>query len=150
MPSRRPAVTILLAEDDPDDRLLAIRAIKQSVLSSHVVYVSDGEELLDYLHRRGSYNEPDVAPHPNVILLDLNMPRKDGREALAEIKSDPFLRRIPVVALTTSEAEEDVNELYDLGVNAFVTKPLTFTALCDALSSLGHFWFEVAQLPPQH
>ncbi|HET6567246.1 MAG TPA: response regulator [Rhodothermales bacterium] len=145
-PEHQPAL-ILLAEDDPDDRMLAMRAFEESRLANTIHCVEDGEELLDYLNRTGVYAHPAHAPRPDLILLDLNMPRKDGREALEEIKADPEFRRIPVVALTTSQEEEDVSRLYDLGVNAFVTKPITFDGLCRAIKALGHFWFDIVQLP---
>ncbi len=140
-------VVILLAEDDPDDRLLTIRALKRSRLRNEIYTVEDGEELMDYLHRRGPYADPQRSPRPGLILLDLNMPRKDGREALQEIKSDPVLRRIPVVVLTTSNAEADILRSYDLGVNAFITKPVTFEELARVLQVLGDFWFEIVRLP---
>ncbi len=140
-------VIILLADDDPDDRLLTIRALKRSRLRNEIYTVEDGEELMDYLHRRGPYADPQRSPRPGLILLDLNMPRKDGREALEEIKSDPVLRRIPVVVLTTSNAETDILRSYDLGVNAFITKPVTFEGLVRALQVLGDFWFEIVRLP---
>ncbi len=140
-------VVILLADDDPDDRLLTIRALKRSRLRNEIYTVEDGEELMDYLHRRGPYADPQRSPRPGLILLDLNMPRKDGREALEEIKSDPVLRRIPVVVLTTSNAEADILRSYDLGVNAFITKPVTFEGLVRALQVLGDFWFEIVRLP---
>lgn len=140
-------VVILLADDDPDDRLLTIRALKRSRLRNEIYTVEDGEELMDYLHRRGAYADPQRSPRPGLILLDLNMPRKDGREALQEIKSDPVLRRIPVVVLTTSNAEADILRSYDLGVNAFITKPVTFEELARALQVLGDFWFEIVRLP---
>jgi len=140
-------VVILLADDDPDDRLLTIRALKRSRLRNEIYTVEDGEELMDYLHRWGPYADPQRSPRPGLILLDLNMPRKDGREALQEIKSDPVLRRIPVVVLTTSNAEADILRSYDLGVNAFITKPVTFEELVHALQVLGDFWFEIVRLP---
>jgi CheY-like chemotaxis protein len=140
-------ITILLAEDDPDDRLLTRRALKKSRLANTIQAVEDGEELMDYLHREGEYSDPDDSPRPGLILLDLNMPRMDGREALKQIKSDPELRRIPVIVLTTSEAEHDILQSYDLGVNAFVTKPVTFDGLADAIQALGNFWFEIVKLP---
>ena len=144
----REPICILLADDDPDDRMLAERALKKNRLANLIKMVEDGEQLMDYLHRRGNYAAPDAAPSPGLILLDLNMPRKDGREALEEIKSDPNLRRIPVVVLTTSEAEQDILRSYDLGVNAFVTKPVTFDGLANAIMRLGEFWFEIVKLPP--
>ena len=115
-------VVILLADDDPDDRALTKRALQGSRMINSVQEVEDGEELMDYLRQRGAH---EGAPLPGLILLDLNMPRKDGREALEEIKRDPDLRRIPVVVLTTSEAEQDILQSYNLGVNAFITKPVT-------------------------
>jgi CheY-like chemotaxis protein len=142
------SIHILLAEDDPDDRMFTRRAVVESNLSSTFAAVTNGEELMRYLHRDGEYDAPDPAPRPDLILLDLNMPRMDGREALREIKSDSDLRRIPVVVLTTSEAEQDILQSYDLGVNAFVTKPVTFDALAEAMQSLGEFWFDLAKLPP--
>ncbi len=140
-------VVILLADDDPDDRLLTIRALKRSRLRNEIYTVEDGEELMDYLYRRGPYADPARSPRPGLILLDLNMPRKDGREALREIKSDPALWRIPVVVLTTSNAEADILRSYDLGVNAFITKPVTFDGLVRALQVLGDFWFEIVRIP---
>jgi CheY-like chemotaxis protein len=140
-------ITILMAEDDPDDRFLAREALEEARLANPLKFVHNGEDLMDYLYRRGAYADPDAAPRPGLILLDLNMPRKDGREALQEIKADPDLRRIPVVVLTTSKAEEDVLRSYDLGVNAYITKPVTFQALVEVMMALGKFWFEIVQLP---
>ncbi len=142
------SVVILLADDDPDDRAFTIRALRQNRLANDVRTVEDGEELMDYLKRRGPYAQEGEAPRPDVILLDLNMPRKDGREALEEIKQDPSLRKIPVVVLTTSEAEQDILQTYDLGVNAFVTKPVTFEGLVNAIRVMSDFWFEIVRLPP--
>ena len=142
-------ITILLADDDADDRMLARDALKESRLANELLFVENGEELLDYLHRRGAYADPGVSPTPGLILLDLNMPRKDGREALKEIKSDPNLRHIPVVVLTTSQAEEDIYRTYDLGVNSFITKPVTFDGLVKVMRTLGTYWFEIVILPPQ-
>jgi CheY-like chemotaxis protein len=150
MSQKRQSVVILLADDDPDDRLLATMALKKSRLANRIQTVEDGEELMDYLHRRGAYADPESSPRPGLILLDLNMPRKDGREALQEIKSDARLRRIPVVVLTTSQADQDIVDTYNLGVNAFVTKPVTFDGLADAIQALGNFWFEIVQLPPDN
>lgn len=140
-------VVILLADDDPEDRLLTLRALKRSRLRNEIYTVEDGQELMDYLYRRGPYADPARSPRPGLILLDLNMPRKDGREALQEIKSDSMLRRIPVVVLTTSNAEADILRSYDLGVNAFITKPVTFEELVRVLQVLGDFWFEIVRLP---
>lgn len=144
------AVVILLADDDPDDRMLTTRALKRNRLANEIKTVEDGEELMDYLRRRNRYEDMYTSPLPGLILLDLNMPRKDGREALQEIKADPSLRRIPVVVLTTSEADQDILRSYDLGVNAFVTKPVTFEGLASAIKRLGDFWFEIVKLPPQN
>lgn len=142
------SIRILLAEDDPDDRLLTRRALSKSRLANTIHMVEDGEELMDFLRREGDYTDPEDAPRPGLILLDLNMPRMDGREALRKIKSDPNLRRIPVIVLTTSEADQDILQSYDLGVNAFVTKPVTFDGLADAIQALGEFWFQIVKLPP--
>jgi len=142
-------IRILLAEDDPDDRLLTRRALQKSQIANTISTVEDGEELMDYLRHEGEYSDPDDAPRPGLILLDLNMPRMDGREALKKIKSDPDLRRIPVIVLTTSEAEQDILQSYDLGVNAFVTKPVTFDGLADTVQALGDFWFEIVKLPSE-
>jgi CheY-like chemotaxis protein len=141
-------ITILLADDDPDDRKLTHDAFVENRLANDFHAVEDGEELLDYLHRRGQYETLRGEPLPGLILLDLNMPRKDGREALKEIKADPELRRIPVVVLTTSKAEEDIVRTYDLGVNSYVTKPVTFKSLVELIKVLGCYWFEVVELPP--
>jgi CheY-like chemotaxis protein len=142
-------IRILLAEDDPDDRLLTRRALQKSRIANTISTVEDGEELMEYLRHEGEYEDPEDAPRPGLILLDLNMPRMDGREALKKIKSDPELRRIPVIVLTTSEAEQDILQSYDLGVNAFVTKPVTFDGLADAIQALGDFWFEIVKLPSE-
>ncbi len=140
-------ITILLADDDPEDRMLARDALQESRVANRLDMVVDGEELLDYLHRRGSYQSLQGSPLPGLILLDLNMPRKDGREALREIKGDPHLRRIPVVVLTTSRAEEDIYRTYDLGVNSFITKPVTFDGLVDVIKALSRYWVEFVELP---
>jgi len=143
------AITILLADDDPDDRMLAKEAFVESRLRNKLEMVEDGEELMEYLLGRGKYTGTNKRPKPDLILLDLNMPRKDGREALREIKSSPELRRIPIVVLTTSKADEDVIRTYDLGVNSFITKPVTFEALVEVLTTLGRYWFEIVELPPE-
>jgi CheY-like chemotaxis protein len=139
---------ILLVDDDADDRMLARDALAESRLANDLREVEDGEQLLDYMHRRGQNADPEKSPRPGLILLDLNMPRKDGREALKEIKSDPNLRHIPVVVLTTSKAEEDIYRTYDLGVNSFITKPVTFDGLVNVMRALGAYWFEIVELPP--
>jgi CheY-like chemotaxis protein len=143
-------ITILLADDDADDRILAQDALKESRLANDMRLVENGEELMDYLLRRGAYENPEASPTPGLILLDLNMPRKDGREALREIKSNPDLRSIPVVVLTTSKAEEDIYRSYDLGVNSFITKPVTFDGLVNVMKALGKYWFEIVELPGHH
>ena len=139
-------ITILMADDDADDRMLAADAMRESRLGNAFRCVEDGQELMDYLTRTGKYADAD-APRPGLILLDLNMPRKDGRQALEEIKSDPELRRIPVVILTTSKTEEDVLRSYDLGANSFITKPVTFDRLVDIVRALGTYWFTIVKLP---
>ena len=141
-------ITILLADDDPDDRQLTRDAFAENRLANVLNTVEDGEELLEYLQRRGRYADKRDAPLPGLILLDLNMPRKDGREALKEIKADANLRRIPIVVLTTSKAEEDILRTYDLGVNSYITKPVTFKSLVELIKLLGRYWFEVVELPP--
>jgi len=140
-------ITLLVAEDDDDDFLLARRALEGSRLANPIHRVRDGEELLDYLHHRSTYAAPGSSPAPALILLDLNMPRLDGREALRAIKSDARLRTIPVVVLTTSRAEEDVLRSYELGVNSFIRKPVTFDGLVEALAVIKRYWFEIVELP---
>ena len=142
-------ITILLADDDADDRMLTKEALAESRLANDLRFVEDGEDLLNYLRRHGRYASPDASPRPGLILLDLNMPRKDGREALREIKGDPNLRSIPIVVLTTSKAEEDIYRTYDLGVNSFITKPVTFDGLVAVMRGLGRYWFEIVELPPE-
>jgi CheY-like chemotaxis protein len=146
-PRKRP-ITILYADDDLDDQLLVKEALEEARLLNDLRFVNDGEELLDYLRRRGEFADPDRSPRPGLILLDLNMPRKNGREALAEIKKDPDLRRIPIIVLTTSKAEEDIYRSYDLGVNSFISKPVTFTGMTSIMKALGAYWFEIVELPP--
>jgi CheY-like chemotaxis protein len=140
-------ITLLMAEDDEDDRLLTRVALAKSRLANELRFVEDGEELMDYLLRRGKYVDPSSSPRPGLILLDLNMPRKDGREALQEIKSTPALRRIPIVVMTTSQADQDVARSYDLGANSYVTKPVTMDSLVEVLQALGRYWFEIVELP---
>jgi CheY-like chemotaxis protein len=140
-------IVILLADDDEDDRILTADALRESKLANELKTVSDGEDLMDYLYRRGNYAPPASAPRPGLVLLDLNMPRKDGREALREMKADPALRSIPVVILTTSKAEEDVERAYNLGANSFIVKPVTFAGLVEALKVATEYWFQIVQLP---
>ena len=139
-------IVILMADDDDDDFLLTRKALEESKLLNTLIRVKDGEELLDYLLKRGNYETAEVE-RPGVILLDLNMPRKDGREALKEIKSNPELSEIPVVIFTTSKAEEDIYRSYQLGVNSFITKPVTFENLIKVMKALGKYWFEIVELP---
>jgi CheY-like chemotaxis protein len=137
-----------MADDDPDDRQLTKEALEEGRLINDIRFVENGEEMMEYLRRTGRYAPPAESPRPGLILLDLNMPRKDGRTVLKEIKSDPALRTIPVVVLTTSKADEDVYRSYDLGVNSYIVKPVTFEALVDILVTLEKYWFEIVELPP--
>jgi CheY-like chemotaxis protein len=153
MPSPKPAperssITILMADDDEDDRVLTADALKRSRLINDIRFVVDGDDLMQYLRGEGAYATGGVpSPRPGLILLDLNMPKKDGREALAEIKGDPVLRSIPVVVLTTSKAEEDIVRTYDLGVNSFVSKPVSFEELAAVMRTLACYWFDLVELP---
>jgi CheY-like chemotaxis protein len=141
------AVTIIVADDDPDDRLLIRDAFEESRLANPLVFVEDGEELLELLNGKGKNAGTVSKPLPGLILLDLNMPRMDGRTALSHIKSNPELRRIPIVVLTTSKAEEDILRSYDLGVNSFIAKPVTFQGLVDVVKSINRYWIEIVELP---
>ena len=143
----RASITILMADDDADDRLMMKEALEENRLANDLRFVEDGEELMDYLLRRGAFVSAEKSPRPGLILLDLNMPRKDGREALQEIKNHPDLKSIPVIVLTTSKAEEDVYRTYNLGVNSFVAKPVTFDSLVTIVRDLGRYWFELVELP---
>jgi CheY-like chemotaxis protein len=138
--------TILLADDDEEDRELARDALQDSRLANEMKFVIDGQDLLDYLRHEGRWTVED-SPRPGIILLDLNMPKMDGREALAEIKADDALRRIPIVVLTTSKDEADVLSTYDLGVSSFITKPVTFGGLVDVMKTWTQYWFEIVELP---
>jgi CheY-like chemotaxis protein len=138
----------VVADDDPDDCLLLREAFEQNRLANELRFVSNGQELLDYLQCRGKYAGAADQPRPGLILLDLNMPGKDGRQALAELKADPQLRCIPVVVLTTSQVEEDIYRSYHLGVNSYIHKPVTFEALVEIVQALGRYWFEIVELPP--
>jgi len=140
-------IIILYAEDDEEDQMLVQDAFEESRLANELHFVEDGEELMDYLYRRGKYTELNNVPLPGLILLDLNMPKKDGREALSEIKADSNLRRIPIVVLTTSKAEEEILRAYDLGVSGFIIKPVTFESLVDIVKTLSRYWFEIVELP---
>ena len=141
------SILILMADDDEDDRLMAKEALDEARLINEMDFVEDGEDLMDYLYRRGKYEELKGKPLPGLILLDLNMPRKDGREALKEIKADRRLQLIPIVVLTTSRAEEDVLRTYDLGVSSFITKPVTFEGLVEVMKNLAKYWFDIVTLP---
>jgi CheY-like chemotaxis protein len=138
---------ILMAEDDTDDRLLVKDALAECQMADRLRFVADGEELMDYLLRRGQYSTSETSPRPGLILLDLNMPRKDGREALREIRAHPDLRRIPVVAFTTSKADTDVDRIYDLGANSFISKPVAFESLVNVMKTLSRYWFDIVELP---
>ena len=133
-------ITIVLAEDDPDDQVLVREAFLEAQMVADLHIVNDGLELLEHLRGKG--------PRPDLILLDLNMPRMSGHEALAEIKNDPELRSIPVIVLTTSKAEEDVVATYDSGANSFITKPVTFPGLVDAMATLEKYWLRLVEIPP--
>lgn len=145
--SKSNTVVILIAEDDAEDRMLAKEALEESSIVNRIEFVENGDQLLDYLHNKAPYDNKHDNPMPGLIILDLNMPKKDGREALKEIKSDSVLRRIPVVVLSTSNAEEDILETYNLGVNSFITKPVTYKALVEIMDTLCRYWFEVVELP---
>lgn len=147
MTRARRAITILVADDDEDDRQFIKSAWQKSRVGNALRFVEDGEELMEYLQHRGRYSDPASAPRPGLLLLDLNMPKKDGREALSEMKADAALRRIPVIVLTTSQAEEDIYRTYDLGASSFITKPVTFASLASVIETLAHYWIEIVELP---
>jgi CheY-like chemotaxis protein len=138
---------ILIAEDDEDDYLLTIEALKEAGVESPVKWVKDGEALMDYLHPLCSNGKKPSVQVPSLILLDLNMPRKDGREVLDEIKKNDVLRKIPVVVLTTSKAETDINHAYELGVNSYIQKPVRFSEFVEVIKVLSHYWFHIVKLP---
>ena len=139
---------ILIAEDDEDDYLLTIEALKEAGVDTQIKWVKDGEELMDYLEPIGRATLKKSSPEfPSLILLDLNMPRKDGREVLDEIKKNDVLRKIPVVVLTTSKAETDINHAYDLGVNSYIQKPVRFSEFVEVIKVLSHYWFQIVKLP---
>ena len=147
MGKRNREYSILMADDDADDCLLVREALDEIDREYALRIVRDGQQLVDYLRRRGPFGPPADAPRPDLILLDLKMPKKDGREALEELKSDPGLASIPVVVLTTSTAADDVVQCYRTGVNTYMTKPATFRGLVDLIRTLGKYWFELAELP---
>lgn len=138
---------VLLAEDDADDQFLILRALREARGFGSALAVNDGEELIDYLQRRGPYADPDASPRPALILLDLNMPRKSGLEALREIKGDVTLRRIPIVVLTTSTLDDDIMRSYDLGASAYLSKPVRYHDLRRIVASIERFWTGFARLP---
>ena len=138
-------IRLLMAEDDPEDQMLVRKAFERARLANTLTMVNDGEELLDYLYRRGAHAG---APRPDLVLLDLNMPRVDGREALKVIKNDADLRTLPVIVLTTSSADEDIIRSYNLGVSSYIEKPVTFEKLVEVVTALGRYWFEIVKLPP--
>jgi CheY-like chemotaxis protein len=147
MKENKKPMQILMADDDEDDRISVAKAWKKSRSINPIEFVNDGEQLMDYLHRRGEFSGLDAGTRPGLILLDLNMPKKDGREALKEIKADPDLRQIPIIVLTTSKAEADIYRTYDLGANSFITKPVTFTSLIELIHVIGKYWIEIVELP---
>lgn len=148
MKPQKRTVVILMADDDPEDRDFARDALTEARVANDFREVEDGEELMDYLKRRGDYADPASSPRPGLILLDLKMPRRNGFEALEAIRADPELKELPVVILTTSGADEDVVRGYQLGVNSYIRKPVTFEGLVQAMSGLGRYWFEIVELPP--
>jgi len=139
------AIRILMAEDDLEDQMLVQKAFREARSINHLTFVNDGEELLQYLRHEGNYAG---APQPDILLLDLNMPKMDGREALKEIKSDPDLRSLPVVILTTSSADEDIVRSYDLGASSYIQKPVTFEKMVEVVETLGKYWLGIVKLPP--
>jgi CheY-like chemotaxis protein len=136
-----------MAEDDADDRLLVKDALTECQWNADIRFVENGEELLDYLLRQGKYRRAEESPRPGLILLDLNMPRKDGREALRDIRGHADLRRIPVVVLTTSRADTDIERVYELGANSFISKPVQFDGLVNLMRMLSQYWFKTVELP---
>ncbi len=142
-------IRIVVADDDADDRLMIKDAFEESKLGNPVDFVEDGVELMEYLNRQGKWTHLTNQPFPGFILLDLNMPRKDGRTALKEIKESVEHHRIPIVILTTSKAEEDIIRTYNLGVNSFICKPVSFDKLVDIVKTVGHYWIEIVALPPE-
>jgi CheY-like chemotaxis protein len=140
-------IPILVADDDEEDRMLIQDAMEEGKLLNPLHFVVDGQEVMDYLLRKGKFSDAEKNPLPGLILLDLNMPKMDGRQVLKEIKSNPSLKTIPIIVLTTSKAEEDILRTYDLGVNSYITKPVTFDALVDIVKNLGKYWFEIVSIP---
>lgn len=145
--TKKSSIVILIADDDAEDRMLMREALEDSRSKNHVQFVENGEELMDYLKNRNQYSDKEKYHSPGLILLDLNMPKKDGREAIREIKADEALRLTPIIVLTTSKAEEDIIKTYDLGVSSFITKPATFSSLVEVMKTVSKYWFEVVELP---
>ncbi len=141
------SIVILVADDDPDDRMMTQEALEENHIINQIKFVEDGVDLINYLKRNGKFNDPLEYPRPDIILLDLNMPKVDGREALKIIKSDNDLCKIPIIVLTTSKSDIDVVKSYDLGVNCFISKPVTFTRFIEVIRSIGQYWFEIVRLP---
>jgi CheY-like chemotaxis protein len=139
--------TILMVDDDPDDRLLFKEACEEVRLRNPLEFLENGEQLVDYLKRRGSYSDLEGAPHPGIILLDLNMPLKDGREALEEIKNDNELRHIPIIVLTTSKDEDDILSSYGLGASSYIVKPISLDRLMRVVNSIGEYWVQIVEVP---
>ena len=148
-PNGRP-ITILMADDDEEDCELTREALQDAHLKNEMKFVHDGQQLMDYLYRALRGDDPVSYPWPGIILLDLNMPKKDGREALAEIRADDDLRPIPIVVLTTSSDEQDILRTYNLGVSSFITKPVTFGGLVEVMNIWKRYWFEIVELPNAH
>ncbi len=138
---------IVMAEDDADDRVLIKDALAECQWNAEIRFVENGEQLMDYLEHKGTFTDPESSPRPGLVILDLNMPRKDGREVLREMKANADFRRIPVVVLTTSHADTDIERIYDLGANSFISKPLDFQSLVNLMRLLGQYWFKAVELP---
>lgn len=150
MKNQKQTITILMADDDADDRQMTKDAFEENRLTNDLRFVENGVELMDYLYRRGKYTDPEQSPRPGLILLDLNMPKKDGREALEEIKKDPNLCAIPIVVLTTSKQEEDIHRSYQLHANSYITKPVTFDQLVNVVKNVQRYWMEIVELPQEN
>jgi CheY-like chemotaxis protein len=148
MSEKRKALTVLMADDDPDDCMLVKDAFDECGLVCNINFVYDGVELFNYLNQSSPYSDPETSPFPNLILLDLNMPKKDGREALKEIKLNAAFRSIPVVILTTSISDMDIISAYHLGAASYLIKPDSFERLVHLVKCLGHYWFDCVKLPP--
>ena len=143
------SATILLVEDDRGDQELTRRALDEGKIRNDLRIVEDGEEALAYLFRRGKYKDPATSPRPDLLLLDLNLPRVDGREVLEQIRADSKLRRMAVVVLTTSRQEEDILRSYELGCNSFITKPVDINQFIRVIQALERYWFQIVVLPPK-